>query len=120
MSVSEIAKGLVSLCRAGKFDEAMNAYYAPDIISIEAMPGEGQEVRGLEACKAKGEEWMANHEVHGLTVSDPFLNGDQFAVHFAMDITPKHTGKRETFEEIALYRVAGGKIVHEQFFYGTE
>lgn len=120
MSVAEIAKGLVALCREGKFDEAMENYYAPDIVSIEAMEGEGQIMQGVDAVKAKGEWWTANHEIHSVKVSDPYLSGDQFAVQFAMDITFKQNGQRSLFEEIGVYKVADGKIVHEQFFYGNE
>ncbi len=117
MSVEEIGKGLGALCREGKFDEAMELYYSPDIVSIEAMEGEGHEVHGLEACKAKGEWWSANHEVHSVKVSDPYPSGDQFAVVFTMDVTFKPSGVRSNFEEIGVYKVANGKIVHEQFFY---
>lgn len=40
LSVSEIGQGLVDLCREGKFDEAMAAYYAEGIVSVE---GDGSE-----------------------------------------------------------------------------
>ena len=120
MSVAEVANGLAALCREAKFDEAMTAYYSPDIVSIEAMQGEGHETHGLEAIKAKGEWWAANHEVHSVKVSGPYLNGDQFAVLFTMDVTFKQNGQRSNFEEIGVYKVADGKVVHEQFYYGTE
>ena len=34
------------------------------------------------------------------------------------ELTPKDTGQRRTFNEVALYTVADGKIVEERFFYG--
>jgi hypothetical protein len=40
-NVSEIGQGLVDLCREGKFDEAMAAYYAEGIVSVES---DGSEV----------------------------------------------------------------------------
>jgi hypothetical protein len=120
MSVKEIAEGMVALCREGKFEEAMTQYYSPDIVSIEAMEGEGQVAQGLEAVKAKGDWWTANHEIHSVTVSDPYPSGDQFAIHFSMDITYKQNNQRMTFDEIAVYKVVDGKIVHEQFFYSME
>jgi hypothetical protein len=41
LSVSEIGQGLVDLCREGKFDQAMAAYYAEGIVGVE---GDGSEV----------------------------------------------------------------------------
>jgi hypothetical protein len=36
-STMEVGKRLVDLCNQGKFMEAMNALYAPNIVSIEAQ-----------------------------------------------------------------------------------
>ena len=34
-----------------------------------------------------------------------------------MDVTSKPQQKRFTMEEVAVYRVADGKVVYEEFFY---
>ena len=34
MSITDIANGLVELCKEGKFEEAINAYYAESIRSV--------------------------------------------------------------------------------------
>jgi ketosteroid isomerase-like protein len=44
------------------------------------------------------------------------VNGDQFALRFSMDVTPKG-GARLQMDEIGLYTVRDGKIVEERFFY---
>ena len=36
---------------------------------------------------------------------------------FKIDVTYKPESKRFTMEEIAVYKVADGKIVYEEFFY---
>lgn len=118
MAVTDVAQGLVALCREGKFEEATSRYYADDIVSIEPF-GDDPVAKGIAAVKAKGDWWVANHEVHGLEVGGPYINGDQFAVRFTIDVTPKATGKRGVFDEIAVYTVKGDKIVHEVFFYGA-
>ncbi len=122
MSVMEIGKELVALCREGKNLEAIEKFYSPDIESVEAMamPGMGQTQRGIEAIKGKTKWWHENHEVHGGEVSGPFPHGDRFIVIFKMEVTPKQTGKRMTMEEVGLYSVENGKIVKEEFFYKTE
>ncbi len=120
MSTQEVANELVKLCSEGKFFEATKALYSPDIVSVEAAapPGGSRETKGLEGVLAKGEWWVNNHEVHSSTVEGPLVAGPFFTVAFKMDITFKPESKRFQMEEVALYKVDGGKIVHEEFFYG--
>ena len=118
MTVQDIANDLVALCKAGDFDAAGQKYWADDVVSIEAMPGDMAEVRGKDAVKGKGDWWSANHEVHSSEVEGPYVNGDQFVVRFKMDLTVKATGERNQMDEVGLYTVRDGKIVEERFFYG--
>jgi ketosteroid isomerase-like protein len=119
MTTQEVADTLVRLCSQGKFDEAAEALYSPDIVSMEAgaPPGGSREAKGLDAVRAKGEWWTANHEVHSVKVEGPLVAGSHFAVVFRLDVTFKPESKRMNFEEVAVYKVAGGKIVYEEFFY---
>ena len=118
MSTQEIANDLVALCKAGKFDEAGEKYWADDVASYEAMPGDMAEVRGKDAVRGKGEWWAGAHEVHSSEVEGPYVNGDQFVVRFKMDLTQKQSGQRLTMDEVGVYTVRDGKIVEERFFYG--
>jgi ketosteroid isomerase-like protein len=119
LTTQEVADAIVKLCSAGKFEEATDTLYSPDIVSMEAgaPPGMSRESKGIAAIKAKGEWWVANHEVHAVTVEGPLVAGSHFAVTFKMDVTFKPEARRFTLEEIAVYRVADGKIVYEEFFY---
>ena len=119
MTTKEIANTLVQLCSKGQFAEATEQLYSPDIVSMEAgaPPGQSRESKGLAAVKAKGDWWVANHEVHSVTVEGPLVAGSHFAVAFKMDVTFKPQARRFTMEEIAVYKVADGKIVYEEFFY---
>lgn len=119
MTTQEVANKLVELCSQGKFNEAVETLYSPDIVSMEAgaPPGTSRESKGLTAVKAKGEWWAANHEVHSAAVEGPLVAGSHFAVTFKMDVTFKPQAKRFTMEEVAVYKVAGGKVVYEEFFY---
>ena len=73
MKTMEIANKLVELCRQGKNMESLNTLYADDAVSVEAGVPQGmeREAKGLAAIKAKGEWWVANHEVHSANVSGP-------------------------------------------------
>ncbi len=119
MTTAEVAEKLASLCREGNHLEAINTLYSDDIVTVEAcdspeMPAEQQ---GIEAVRAKNQWWMDSHEVHGGEVKGPYVGSDQFAVYFQFDVTFKPTNQRMEMEEMALYNVANGKIVREQFFY---
>ena len=119
MTTQEVADKLIKLCAVGQFAEATDALYSPDIVSMEAgaPPGGSREAKGLAAVKAKGEWWAANHEVHSVSVEGPLVAGSHFAVTFKLDVTFKPQSRRFTMEEVAVYKVADGKIVYEEFFY---
>ncbi|HYI94202.1 MAG TPA: nuclear transport factor 2 family protein [Bryobacteraceae bacterium] len=119
MTTQEVANTLVKLCSQGKWDEATDSLYGADVVSVEASapPGGSRESKGIAAIKAKGDWWAANHEVHSVNVEGPLVAGDHFAVTFKLDITFKPQGRRFTMEEVAVYKVADGKIVYEEFFY---
>lgn len=119
MTTQEVADTLVKLCSEGKFREATETLYSPDVVSMEAgaPPGASRESKGLEAVLAKGEWWNAHHEVHGSSVEGPLVCGAHFSVAFKMDVTNKAQNKRFHLDEIAVYRVEDGKVVYEEFFY---
>lgn len=117
MTIAELAKDFTELLKRGDDEAAAAKYNSDDIGSFEAMEGPMAVCHGKVAVKQKGDWWRANHEVHGASVDGPFVNGDQFALRFKYDITPKETGKRVEMEEIGLFTVKDGKIAEERFFY---
>jgi hypothetical protein len=120
MSNQEIATKLVQMCNDGKLEEAAQELYAKNIVSIEGGPmGDiPARIEGLEGVMEKGAWWSANHEVHGMQATGPFIGhrSDQFAVKFDLDVTPKG-GERMQMSEVALYTTKDGKIVQEEFLY---
>jgi hypothetical protein len=119
MTTQEVADELVKLCREGKFQEAVESLYGDDIVSVEAAapPGGERVSKGIAAVKGKGEWWQANHELHGAVVEGPLVAGEHFATTFKLDVTFKPQNRRFQMEEIAVYKVSGGKVVYEEFFY---
>lgn len=121
-TVEQIATEVASLCREGRFLDAVERYYSPSIVSIEAVDfGLGREQRGIDAIRHKHAFWEEHNETHGVMVRGPYLGtgpaANQFALHFVFDITRKQTGVRGPLSEMALYAVLDGKIAHEEFFY---
>lgn len=116
MTTQDIANAFTQLCKDGKWDEAGKTYWHDDIKSIEAMDGPMANIQGRAAVEAKAAWWYDNHEVHGVTTQGPFVNGNQFALRFTMDVTPKGA-QRMQMDEMALYTVQDGKVTEERFFY---
>jgi len=118
MTTKEIAARLVELCRNGQFDTVQNELFATDAVSIEphATPGFEKETRGVDAILKKGERWNAMVEkVNSLTVSEPMLAGNSFAVSLGMDVIMKDRGAIK-ISELCVYTIKDGKITAEQFF----
>lgn len=124
MELKEIAQELVDGCRAGndRVRANLDRLYAADAVSVEAadMSGNGRETHGLDGIKGKHDWWDGAMEEHGWTVHGPFWHGeDRFGAMFEVDVTEKETGKRMQMKELGVYHVKGGKIVREEFFYGS-
>ncbi len=117
-----VAEELVSFCKDGRFLDAINTLYSPDIVSVESMGSETmpKEMKGIDAIRGKNQWWAENNEVLSSRIEGPFVGEDQFAVHYDFDVKFKPTGKRDRMEEMALYTVKDGKVVREQFFYNTQ
>ncbi len=120
MAAVDIANDLVNLCRQGQFKAAIDKHYGDNIVSVECIEGTPEmpsRLEGIEAVRGKYEWWVANHEIHGVTADGPFVGGNQFAVRFHSDVTPRATGRRRQRSEMALYTVENDKIVLEEFYY---
>ena len=119
MSVEQIAKDVVDMCRTGRNMDAIAKYYADSIVSVESAsaPGTPSEMKGIEAIKQKNQWWIENHEIHSAEANGPFVGENGFAIEFKYDVTQKGSGKRIRMNEMALYTVENGKIVREHFFY---
>ena len=120
MTVEQIARRLVALCREGKFEQAQNELYAEHTLSIEPdglPPGALGSVKGLAAIRDKGRQFQERTEVlHSITVSEPLIADNWFSVSMKMDITMKEFG-RVNLAEICVFHVRDGKVDKEQFFY---
>ena len=119
MSTQEIANKWAEYCRTGRWDLAQEELYDDQCVSLEMEGAQGfpARVEGLEGIKAKGEQWGQMVEAfHGVEIDGPIVAGDHFSATMKMDVTMKGQ-PRKVDEEIALFRVADGKIVSEQFFY---
>ncbi len=116
MDIREIAADMVAMTKAGNFHIG-EKYWADDVVSIEAMQSPMARLEGRQAVEGKSAWWYANHEVHGTETFGPYVNGDQIAIRWTMDITNKQDGQRMQMDEVALYTIKDGKIAEERFLY---
>jgi len=116
MNTQQVAEKLVALFNSGDMEAPYKELYSPNVISREQ--GEPfKQVQGMEEMMKKGAWWNENFEVHSASMSDPVVADEYFSVSITMDTTHKPSGVRETMTEIGVYKVEGGMIVWEEFFY---
>lgn len=119
MSTQEVANKWAAYCRSGQWDKAQAELYASNCVSLEMEGSQGlpEKVAGMEAIKAKGEQWNSMVEAfHGAEIEGPIVAGNHFTASINTDITMKGQPRRVN-EEVGVFRVENGKIVSEQFFY---
>lgn len=115
METKQVAERLVELCRQGQWDQPYNELYSPEIVSVE-MSEPMRECHGIDEVRRKGDWFGQMYEIEDPEVLGPYVNENRFAVHFTMTMKSKENGETSRMEEIALYEVRDGKIVHETFF----
>lgn len=118
MTTQEIANRLVELCRQGDYNTCYDELFHVDVTTIgPAGSQEGTQTTGIDALKAKGEQFNAMfEEMHSGFTDDAIVAGNVFAVKMGYDATMKG-GKRVQEDELVVYTVKEGKIVSEQYFY---
>lgn len=119
MTIQEIASKWAEYCSTGQWEKALQELYSEEAISLEMPGAEGfpERVEGMPAIIEKGEMWSGMvEEFHGIEIGTPIIAGDHFAATMTMDVTMKGQPRGKS-PEIALFKVADGKIVSEQFFY---
>ncbi len=117
MTTQEIATKLVEICRSADFEKAQKELFADDAISIEpqASPAFEKETRGLQAINEKAKKFNSMVEkIHSITVSDPLIGSNSFAVTMRLDVTMKQEGRMD-MTELCVYKVKDGKIISEEF-----
>lgn len=118
MTTQEVANRFHELAQTGQWEAIQDELYAENCVSIEPGNQPGlHSAEGLAAIKAKGTEFAESVEaMHGGFSNPPIVSGNHFAVVMGMDVTFKGAPRMQ-MDEVAVYQVADGKIVKEQFFY---
>lgn len=117
MTTQVIAERFVELCRQGQFEAAQKELFSSDVVSVEPYGTAlfPKETRSLEALLEKARKFTSLIEqVHSLSISDPLVAGNAFAIAMKLSATIKGHGHQE-LDELCVYEVKDGKIVSERF-----
>jgi len=114
MTIQEIATQLIQLCEKGQFDQAYQTLFADTAKSIEV---DGTIADGLAAILKKSEAFKTDVIFAACEMGTPQFAGDYFSLAETFHSIIRQTGEKKQMSEIAVYKVANGKIVEERFFY---
>ena len=118
MTYLERAQHLAQLIGEGKSLEALDTYYADDLVVIE---GNGDTFKGKETQRGRIKEWMTSvKEMHAGGLNALTSNEDAGVTMSEtwFDAT-FHEGGRFKMEEVAVQYWEGDKIVKERFYYNA-
>jgi hypothetical protein len=87
--------------------------------ALECVEGGGLAWRGLKNVESKNNFWNSANAVLGASAEGPYVGSTGFAIKFRMDVEDKNTRRRTIMEEVGVYSVKDGKIVREEFMYGS-
>ncbi|MEM8800081.1 MAG: nuclear transport factor 2 family protein [Pseudomonadota bacterium] len=115
MSNREHVQAVIDGVLAGKIVETFDQYYADDVVMIE----NGGEPRVGKAVNREYEQgFVDNVTFHGAEVGLVIVDGDNSAVEWTFDMTPKG-GSRITQKQVAVQTWRDGKVVREVFYFNA-
>lgn len=118
MTVQEVATPFIKLLKEGKYDEAQEAFFSDDIVSIEPEGAPDRVQKGMKAILEKGKKFYEMVEtIHTNEVSDPLIADKFFSVSIKSKMSFKGVPEPTMVDEIVVYHVTDGKIDKEEFFY---
>ncbi len=109
-NVQAVIDGILSGDILGTFD----TWYHDDVVMSEN--GADERV-GKAACRVYEEQFVNNVEFHGAEVGRVVVDGDQSAVEWSLDFTPKGA-ERMVQKQVALQTWKDGKVIREDFYHG--
>jgi ketosteroid isomerase-like protein len=112
----ERAKALVEYVTAGRILDAMQEFYAPDVVMQD---NNNPPCVGKDANIEREKGFLSYvKEIHQNVATTVVASGDQAAIHYILDFTAVD-GKRMRLDQVALQTWKDGYIVRERFLYDS-
>ena len=108
--VQQVIDGIL----AGQLLETFDRLYDDEVVMSE---NGGDERVGKAANREYEEAFVNGVEFHGASVGRVVVDGDEAAVEWSFDFTPKG-GERVVQRQVALQTWRDGKVVREDFYHG--
>lgn len=105
---------LNAMIQQGKIMEAMNTFYADDLVMAE---NDNPPVEGLAANLEREQAFVDNTTWHGLELKGVTVGDGISMVQWFMDFHNTQYGARMAFNQVAVQRWRDGKIYDERFYY---
>lgn len=115
MSIRQNVQAVIDGTLRGEILKTFEAYYADDVVMSE----NGLEDRVGKAVNREYEEqFVTNVDFHGAKVGRVVVDGDNAAVEWEFDMTPKG-GERMIQRQVAFQTWKDGKVIREVFYYNA-
>ncbi len=116
-TITEIAHRLVELMKDKKFLEAQEELFDEDCHNEEPENTKSRSVNGLNSILQKERKFLQNiKEWNRYEVSNPIIASDFFSVQLMLEVTLINN-TIISVNEIIVYEIKNGKIIHERFFF---
>lgn len=112
--IAEQVAKLNQMIQDGKIMEAMNTFYADDLVMAE---NDNPPTEGLPANLEREQAFVDNTTWHGLELKGVAVGENLTMVQWFMDFHNTQYGARMAFNQVAVQRWRDGKIYDERFYY---
>ncbi|MCC6318113.1 MAG: nuclear transport factor 2 family protein [Gemmatimonadaceae bacterium] len=115
MSIEPNVHELVRLVEAGRIDDALHAFYDPDVAMQE---NQAEPVVGRDANLARERAFFGGITLHGNTAKSITVGRDRAVINWVLDFTGGD-GVHYVIDQLATQQWKNGRIVHERFVYDS-
>jgi hypothetical protein len=115
-SAAELGKKFVAQFNADPSGDWVKGWWHKGVRSIE---GDGTLHVGEKQIMAKWAWWSGQNQILGVSAEGPYLGATGFAVRYSMHVKDAASGNEMRMSEVAVYTIKNGKIVQEEFMYGS-
>jgi len=114
MTIQANVQAVIDGISKGDILATFDRWYADDVVMSEN--GVDERV-GKAANRAYEEAFVGGVEFHGASVGRVLVDGENAAVEWVFDLTPKG-GERVVQKQVAVQTWKDGRIVREDFYHG--
>lgn len=115
--IRERVEELNGMVLEGKVMEAMQEFYADDVVMAE---NDNDPTVGLAANLGREQTFVDNTTWYGAEVKSVVVDGDTSMVQWWLDFHNTLYGARLAFTQVAVQRWRDGKIYDERFYYSPQ